>query len=337
MSRNSICAMVVVQVVLVWPILRSLDANDYDPLILRSQTSSKPVDITVKDGARNREIPLRVYLPAAREARPVVLFSHGLGGTRKGSAFLGEHWSARGYVAVFLQHPGSDDSVWKDQPLMKRMSAMTRAASLQNFLLRVRDVSVVLDQLEQWKEESGHVLHERLDLARTGMSGHSFGAVTTQAVGGQTARMLGQRFADKRIRAALVLSPSCPKRIDPATAFGAVKIPWLLMTGTEDKSLISASDVTSRRKVYPNLPASIDKYELVLYNAEHSVFTERALPGDKQRRNPNHHRAILALTTAFWDTYLRDDLAARKWLQGPAARKVLESRDRWQRHVASEK
>jgi hypothetical protein len=41
------------------------------------------------------------------------------------------------------------------------------------------------------------------------------------------------------------------------------------------------------------------------------VFTERPLPGDREQRNPNHHRAILALRTAFWDAYLCIDAAAQ--------------------------
>ena len=45
----------------------------------------------------------------------------------------------------------------------------------------------------------------------------------------------------------------------------------------------------------------------------------------------NHHRAILAVTTDFWDAYLRDDAAARKWLDGEEVRGVLETNDRWQR------
>jgi len=51
-------------------------------------------------------------------------------------------------------------------------------------------------------------------------------------------------------------------------------------------------------------------------DAEHSAFGDRPLPGDQKPRNPNHHRAILALSTAFWDAYLRGDAAARAWLQG---------------------
>ena len=69
----------------------------------------------------------------------------------------------------------------------------------------------------------------------------------------------------------------------------------------------------------------------MLNNAEHSAFTDRALPGDSEPRNPNHHRAILAVTTAFWDAYLRNDQAAKAWLNGDAVSKILESADRWQK------
>jgi hypothetical protein len=40
---------------------------------------------------------------------------------------------------------------------------------------------------------------------------------------------------------------------------------------------------------------------------------------------------VLALSTAFWDAYLRVDQAARAWLDGDAVRGVLEAKDRWQR------
>lgn len=305
-------------------------AQEYDPLARPIPGEAQPVDLTVHDMARQRDVPLRVYLPSGTQAAPVVLFSHGLGGTREGSAFLGEHWSARGYAVMFIQHPGSDDSVWKNQPVGKRMAAMNQAASPQNFLLRVQDVPAVLDQLELWNSEENHPLRGRLELQHVGMSGHSFGAVTTQSVSGQSAGFLGQKFTDRRIRAAIAFSPSSPRRGDPATAFGSVEIPWMLMTGTEDSSPIGNADVASRLKVYPNLPATIEKYEVVLHNAEHSAFGDRPLPGDQVGRNPNHHRVILALSTAFWDTYLREDAAARQWLCGAGPQSVLEADDRWQ-------
>lgn len=303
-------------------------AAEYDPLVI-SDAKIEKVELVVKDAKRYRELPILVYLPSEKNPAAVVLFSHGLGGTRSGSAYLGEHWAKRGFVAVFLQHPGSDDSVWKDQPLASRMQAMKKAASIENFSLRVVDVPAVLDQLTTWNAAADHALKGRLDLKRVGMSGHSFGANTTQAVSGQTFP-IGKGYTDARIKAATLMSPAAPARGDAAKAFGGVKIPWLLMTGTNDLSPIGEADVKSRLAVYPALPTG-DKYELVLDKAEHSAFTEGTLPGEKGKKNPNHHKAILALSTAFWDAYLRDDAVAKMWLEGDAVRKVLEKDDRWQR------
>ena len=273
--------------------------------------------------------PSAFICPRTPRPEPVVLFSHGLGGSRAGSVFLGEHWAARGYVAVFLQHPGSDDSVWKDEPGPQRMRAMKQAASLDNFLLRVKDVPAVLNQLEIWNTDKTNPLAGRLDLKKVGMSGHSFGAVTTEAVSGESLPVGGQQFTDPRIRAAIAFSPSSPKTGSATKAFGSVKIPWMLMTGTKDVAPIGDQDVASRLAVYPALHGA-PKYEVVLYNAEHSVFTDRALPGDREPRNPNHHRVILALSTAFWDAYLRGDAGALAWLNGPGPRSVMEPADHWQ-------
>jgi predicted dienelactone hydrolase len=302
---------------------------DYDPLRIKASLP-EPKDMTVQDAKRGRAIPLRVYLPADQAPAPVVLFSHGLGGNRQGSAYLGKHWAGRGYVAVFLQHPGSDESVWKDTPRAGRMAAMRKAANAENFLLRVNDVSAALDQLERWNSAEAHSLKGRMDLQRVGMSGHSFGAVTTQAVSGQRFA-IGRGFTDPRIKAAIAMSPSAPRRGgDPKQTFGEVKIPWMLLTGTQDVAPIGDADMQSRLAVFPALPPG-GKYELVLHEAKHSAFTEGALPGESGKRNPNHHRAILALTTAFWDAYLRENAQAKAWLDGDGARTVLEKQDRWQR------
>jgi hypothetical protein len=162
------------------------------------------------------------------------------------------------------------------------------------------------------------------------MSGHSFGAVTTQAVSGQKTQRGTALFTDPRIDAAIIMSPSSPNAGSPESAFGEVSIPWLLMTGTKDLAIIGNADMKSRLAVFPALPPG-GKYELVLDGAEHSAFTERALPGDTEPRNPNHHRVILALSTAFWDAYLRGDDAAKKWLDGDGPESLLEEGDRWLR------
>jgi predicted dienelactone hydrolase len=309
--------------------MENIHANGYDPLAADPAFSATHLDLTVHDGARGRDIPIRIYLPAMTGAEPVVLFSHGLGGSRAGNVFMGEHWSARGYVAVFVQHTGSDESVWENVPPLERMRAMKQAASLDNFVLRVQDIPAVLDQLEIWNSDKTNVLFGRLNLKEVGMSGHSFGAITTEAVSGENLPLTGKEFTDPRIKAAIAFSPSPPHTGDPAMAFGAVEIPWMLMTGTEDVAPIGDIDVPSRLKVYPALHGA-PKYQVVLFDAEHSAFTDRPLPGDHEPRNPNHHRVMLALTTAFWDAYLRGDTNALAWLNGTGPRSVMEPKDEWE-------
>ena len=311
----------------------------YDPLSVPPDFSATTLELTISDTNRKRTIPLRIYLGPRKALSPLLLFSHGLGGSRKNNEFLGQHWAARNYVCVFLQHPGSDEAVWQGKPRAEILSAMKRAASGENFQLRVQDVRVVLDQLEKWNQEVGHALHQRINLNLVGMSGHSFGAVTTQAVSGQSFPIVGQAFTDTRIKAACLFSPSGPAARGTQTeaakqAFGAVKIPWLIMTGTKDTSPRLGVDVASRLAVFPALPAG-GKYEVVLEGAQHSAFSARALPGEEglreanTMRNPNHHRVMLAVTTAYWDAWLQGDEAARNWLDGQGPSSVLEKGDRW--------
>ena len=315
--------------ILILVVAGKVQADGYDPLAVDPSFQAKYVDITFHDSARDRDIPLRVYLPTNTTPEPVVLFSHGLGGSRAGSVFLGEQWAARGYVAVFVQHHGSDEAVWLGKPPAEILPALRESASLGNFLLRAQDIPAVLNQLTAWNSDKTNFLTGRMDLKKIGMSGHSFGAITTEGVSGETFPLGGRQLTDSRITAAIAFSPSSPPGGDVETAFGSVTIPWMLMTGTQDVAPIGNEDVASRLRVYPALHGA-PKYEVVLFDAEHSIFMDRPLPGDHEPRNPNHHRVILALSTAFWDAYLRGDTNALAWLDGPGPHSVMEAQDQWQ-------
>lgn len=208
---------------------------------------------------------------------------------------------------------------------------MRGAASAPQFTARIDDVHVVLDQLDQWNRDPQSKWKDRFPLEHVGMSGHSFGAITTQAVSGQNYPLIGQKYLDARIDAALLLSPSPPAAGSVERAFDQVPIPWMLMTGTRDSSAIGVSNPQDRMKLFPHLPKTIDRYQLVLDEARHSAFTDSRLPEDGlQRKNPNHHRVMLAYSTAFWDSYLKEDPVAKAWLQGGEAKTLLETKDEWQ-------
>ena len=81
---NGIICMGILAAVFVSGSSAAAEAN-YDPLAVSSAGLPTPVDIIVDDGAReHREIPLRIYLPVAKSPAPIVIFSHGLGGTNRG-------------------------------------------------------------------------------------------------------------------------------------------------------------------------------------------------------------------------------------------------------------
>jgi predicted dienelactone hydrolase len=300
----------------------------YNPLEIEKGEKVETVDLTFEDSKRKREIPVKIYYADVDLPAPVILFSHGLGGSREGSSYLGKHWAARGYICIFIQHPGSDEAVWKDKPKLLRKNAMRKAANVENFLLRIKDVSFVIDKLEELNKDKNSNYFGKFDLNRIGMSGHSFGARTTQAVCGEVFKNGKISYVDKRIKAAIPMSPSSAKNSDAKISFSSVSIPWMLMTGTKDIAAIGDQDLESRLSVFPSLPAG-DKYQIVLHNGEHSAFTDRALPGDSEQRNPNHHKVILALSTAFWDAHLKKDKKAEEWLKGNGPHTIIKKEDEW--------
>ena len=307
----------------------SQQVTTYDP-----STSGEQVEVfdtQFSYGEQKRTVPLRIYLPKDSEAAaPVVLFSHGLGGSCTNNKYLGNHWAGRGYVVVFMQHAGSDINVIKDVGRLQRMSALKAAANGQSAKDRYADVKATLDHLDSMNQASGS--HEgRFQMDKVGMSGHSFGAVTTQAVSGQNFGRMGQMFTDARIKAAIAFSPSPPSFGNQTGSFDKVKIPWLLMTGTEDDSPIgNRTDPQSRRLVFQQLPQTNMFYELVFEGGKHSAFSEREIGGNDSR-NPRHHPAILAISSAFWDAHLKGDVQAKEWLNGASPRQLLDVADVWQK------
>lgn len=196
------------------------------------------------DAKRDRVVPLKLYVPNTDKPVPVVLFSHGLGGSRENNSFVGRYWAEAGYVAVFIQHIGSDETVWRNAAPQERAAVMQEAASAKSTQDRHADVPFVIDQLEKWNREEGNPLHGKMNLAKIGMSGHSFGAVTTQGMMGQ--RLPANRnYHDPRLSAFVLFSPSSHRATSPEEAFGQIAKPVLCMTGTKDLSGIERGSILS--------------------------------------------------------------------------------------------
>lgn len=257
------------------------------------------------DQTRQRPVPARIYYPADGAGPfPIIIFSHGLGGSREGYEYLGRYWASHGYVSVHIQHKGSDTDVWRDsnQPFKDMQRAAFNPA---NALDRPKDVSFAIDQMEKLNREAGP-LKDRLDLKHIGVAGHSFGAYTTLASVGQSVGR-NRTLADPRISAAIPMSAPVPARpgVDLDDVYRPINVPVFHMTGTRDDSPIGNTTAKQRRLPFDH-GAGHPRYLLILKDANHMAFADR---GDA-----NYHELICVGSTAFWDAYLRNDAAAKKWL-----------------------
>lgn len=278
------------------------------------------------DQKRNRHVPVKIYYPkSSGGSLPVIVFSHGLGGSREGYEYLGRHWASHGYVSVHLQHTGSDDAVWKDIEPKERMQAMRRAAANpQNSINRPLDVRFAIDQMAKMNRDESP-LKGRLDLERVGLAGHSFGAYTTLACAGQIfVGSLGNTISlpDPRIKAAIPMSAPVPRNQDQFDkAYGAIKIPCLHMTGTKDKSPISDTTAEERRIPFDHINGA-DQYLIIFKDGDHMIFSGRGrLEGGE--KDAHFQEFIRMSSLAFWDAYLKGDAKVKAWLADGGFKAVL--------------
>ena len=72
------------------------------------------------------------FLYRKKALLPVVIFSHGLGGSRNGYKYLRTCWTGRGYATIFLQHPGSDESLLQGVSPSQAVRQLRDAATRKN-------------------------------------------------------------------------------------------------------------------------------------------------------------------------------------------------------------
>ncbi len=282
------------------------------------------------DPARDdRPVPIKAYLPIDTPGPcPVIIFSHGLGGSREGYSYLGEYWASHGYISVHIQHLGSDSAVWRDKPLFKRKRAMRKAITkIENSLNRPADVSFTLDRLEKLNADPASPWYQQLDLDRIGMAGHSYGAFTSMAIAGQVFVGRDGRprdLADARIKAAVVMSAQAPRDRDTFDeSYAQITIPIFHMTGTKDTSPVGLSKSPADRRIpYDHTPGPADgghdAYLLTFTDGDHMIFSgrKRGFLNRAGKQDKIFQRHIRESSLAFWNVYLNGDEAARDWLRG---------------------
>lgn len=261
-----------------------------------------------------RKVAYKTYCPVDQGTQkfPVIIWSHGLGGSRDGAGFISRYIASHGYVVVHIQHIGTDSSLWEGKDGhpwdVIRATHIPRSATLE----RLKDVPFALSQLDTLD------IAPFMDMTRIGMSGHSFGALTTQVMAGQRRGRGARQYSlfEERFKAGIVYSPvpvKDKKGHPPADFYGGIQIPLLMMTGTDDDSPIEGSGYEVRLEVF-DYSGGPDQHLLVLDKGDHMVYNGSRGKLDANPKRDVHEQIIKILSLAFWDAYLKDDQAAKDWL-----------------------
>lgn len=294
--------------------------------------------VTLDDGTT---VSVRVHHPAAGAGPwPVVVFSHGLGGSREGYGFLGKRWAEHGYVSIHPDHPGSDTAVFRGKAPGEMTQAMRQATTDLRILEgRPRLIAALISALPAL-ERALPVVAGKLDRQRVAVAGHSYGAWTTMSVAGQKLRVSGEAkdWSDPRPLAFAALSPSGPSVLSKPEDWAGVTRPLLVMTGTDDRqpaALTPPGQERSgawRRQVFDLVPAG-GKQLAWFDGSRHSTYSGGAgsrLMGE-QEPDPAQVEAVAVVTLAWWDARLRNDAAAQAWLDATDSAATLGPWARFER------
>ena len=228
-----------------------------------------------KDETRNRDIPLVVYSPENKdglEKSPVVVFSHGLAGNEYTYRYFGKHLASHGYTVLQPTHVGSDTTSFIKRPGLNIYSQ-------QELVDRGKDVSFALDLLEKGKLPLS--VSEKVDLENVALAGHSFGALTAQAMAGvEVTDHEGHKvpIEDDRFDAYIAMSPygdSLPTHLlgmNPKT-YEKIEKPLLTISGDHDRLFTGTEGPRVHRDTF-NGASSNHKYHLEIDKTVHASFAQ---------------------------------------------------------------
>jgi predicted dienelactone hydrolase len=295
--------------------------------------ATETIDQTLHDAKRNKDLPIRIVVPKSGGPFPVIVFSHGAGGSGQNYFGLTGFWASHGYVVI---QPTHNDSVAlrreQGEPLPSGPRELVEEYlfNYQDWIDRVRDVTLVMDSLVELEKRLPE-LKGKLDQKRIGVGGHSYGAFTTQMIGGVTLDIPGQpkaqSFGDARPLALLLLSPQ-GKSANGLTenSWKTMTRPMMTMSGSNDSGVMGQL-ANWRRDPFTYSPAG-DKYLVWIEGAFHMSFTG-ALAQPQTASGPRgmlfsrmgqgtDQKAVFdyvkVASIAFWDAYLKGEPKAKTYL-----------------------
>lgn len=290
-------------------------------------------EVRLRDTRRGRTLPVKVYAPQEKGQYPVVIFSHGAGGSKDGFELLARFWATHGFVSI---HPSHADAIRDGRRPASAKELLDRTIrEPRAWEDRAADIRLVLDSLPQIERVSPK-LQGKLDTRRIGMAGHSFGAYTAMLLGGTAIDVPNgekdRSFADPRVTAVLAISPQGTGQQGlTLRSWRKMKLPLMTLTGSNDRGA-GGQNPDWRKQPFRFSPAG-DKYHVFIDGANHFSFAGEA-PTAARLAQLNQARgrrfnfrpgaggepsdifnAVKHATLHYWKAYLQGDAEAREYLR----------------------
>jgi len=305
------------------------DAGAYQ--LARGAFETGVADLTISRG--DDTLPIRVRFPIDSPAPvPLVIFSHGMGGSSDAFADLTEHWASHGYVVILPTHADSlkrqRDQGRDPLDFARDPEAYRRRVDLVS---RVGDVVAILDALAPIQEKIPALrtkdARTLIDADRIGVAGHSAGAFTAMLCADVKVRtrsaLRGTRIGDPRIDAAIIISGQGTTSANlMQDSWSQCRRPMLVIAGSLDVANVGNETPESRRHPYELSPPG-DKYLLFIDGATHSSYQGKGGEGRRAMRVASEKpstdieiitNAVASQTLAFLDAYLMADPGAKDYL-----------------------
>ena len=271
----------------------------------RADESLYPVEpipsATLHDSQRNKDVEMAIEYPTrGTPPFPVIIFSHGYGGSKDSYVPLTEYWTSHGYICIKPNHADSGAlralmeqrraEMQKQREEMRQQGrrpdrqgmrregpdlseAIWQSQSAADWRNRVRDVTFIIDSLDQLEAKYPE-LKGKLDHSRIGVAGHSYGAFTALLAAGMRSYVENPplQFGDPRIRAVIAMSPQGlgSERGLTRESWANLNMPVMYMTGSNDRAG-QQHDASWRKDPFTYSPAG-EKFFVSIEGAGHMTF-----------------------------------------------------------------
>jgi dienelactone hydrolase len=240
---------------------------------------------------------------------PVIIFSHGNGGSRWQNTFWCDYLASHGYVIVSADHTGNARLTIINGKLILYQSNGRE----QSWIDRPKDMGFLLDQMTLWNNGADSRFAGKLDLSKPVAAGMSFGSATAIRVADE----------DPRFKAVLAMAAAPPTHTN-------LTVPSLYLLGTEDRTIKEEGNKLIRDNFAKHTSAG---FLLELKNGGHYSFTDmfkldknfgdgigkgkRAATGEEfaYTSMETTYAIINAYSVAFLGTYVRGEREYLPFLQ----------------------